>query len=339
MYFVSRQFISYLSRLVDVFFYNCIQVAFFFINALTKMTPLFSIVRKNITKDLFFLYIVYVVASIAIYIYIQTGFLFMGLFYNNAERYLDISSHLVWSLLSGSYFILYVYSSVAMLMLVSLSFMLLSYSYIGYSTAFYFYTLLGVLFIPISLNVLLYSFVFEFSLSLTTDNYILFFSEKQFIFSLKVDNLSVIFSSTTFIIGFFTGFFQYVYMSDDSKKDRFFFFFNYFVFSMVLFVHADNFLLLLFGWELLGITSFFLIIHYDIRYMTIKAALKAFFFNRLSDVFLLVSIAMQFTINGSFSMFGSSPSLCSYEDSFLFISILFLVLASLIKSAQMFFFF
>jgi NADH:ubiquinone oxidoreductase subunit 5 (subunit L)/multisubunit Na+/H+ antiporter MnhA subunit len=55
---------------------------------------------------------------------------------------------------------------------------------------------------------------------------------------------------------------------------------------MSLLVMCDNALFLFLGWELIGLTSFLLINFWTLRRGTLKAAIKAFTFNKLSDIFL-----------------------------------------------------
>ena len=59
---------------------------------------------------------------------------------------------------------------------------------------------------------------------------------------------------------------------------------------MLIFVMAGNLVVLFLGWELIGITSFVLINFWSTRVATLKAAFKAFSFNKLSDFFFLVQL-------------------------------------------------
>ena len=49
------------------------------------------------------------------------------------------------------------------------------------------------------------------------------------------------------------------YMSKDEKYTKYFEYFNFFVFSMLLLVLSGNFLVMFFGWELVGLSSYLLI--------------------------------------------------------------------------------
>ena len=224
------------------------------------------------------------------------------------------------------------------LMLVTLTLLLLCYFYYGYTVSFTLYMSIYGLSLPIFLVMIYICYVVDFSTDYQSGLKFNFLNLQFALIGFKLDNLSVTFAATTLVIGFFTGYFQYFYMSDDTKKDRFFFFLNYFVFSMVGFVLSNNFMLLLFFWEFLGITSFFLIAHYDTRFNTLKSALKAFTFNRSSDVFLMLAVAIHFNTFGDFNLHCGYTGLAD-NCKFSFSVALLIVLASFVKSAQSIFFF
>lgn len=234
--------------------------------------------------------------------------------------------------------VLYVYITYSLFMFVTLFILLVSYTHLGYLNTNKLFMTAYLYFLPIIVSVMLLSFTTDFDINVSIRAYSVFSNQKYSFVSFRFDNLSVIFSSTTYIIGFFTGTFQFMYMSDDLKKGRFFFLINYFIFSMFTFVHAGNFIILIMGWELLGITSFFLISHYDMRYLTIKASLKVFTFNRLSDSFMFLAVIFSFFDRGDFG-FGYSNSFFGDINLVRCFVLLMLSLASFTKSAQLFFFF
>jgi len=59
---------------------------------------------------------------------------------------------------------------------------------------------------------------------------------------------------------------------------------------MILLVTSNNLLLLFFGWEGVGLISYFLINFWYTRVLANKAALKAFLINKFGDIFLLIGI-------------------------------------------------
>ena len=74
------------------------------------------------------------------------------------------------------------------------------------------------------------------------------------------------------------------YMAHDPGRWRFFAYLNLFMFSMLLLVLADNFLLLFAAWELVGLSSYLLIGFWYRRRTAALAAKKAFLVNRVGDL-------------------------------------------------------
>ena len=71
-----------------------------------------------------------------------------------------------------------------------------------------------------------------------------------FEFAFMIDSLTVIMSFIVTFISFFVHIFSIGYMKGDSSFNRFLIYTNFFTFSMLLIVFADNFLQLFIGWEL-----------------------------------------------------------------------------------------
>ena len=65
---------------------------------------------------------------------------------------------------------------------------------------------------------------------------------------------------------------------------------------MIFLVSSGNLIMMFLGWELIGLTSFFLINFWVTRVGTLKAAFKAFSFNKVSDFFLLTGIIFLYNI-------------------------------------------
>jgi NADH-quinone oxidoreductase subunit L len=80
------------------------------------------------------------------------------------------------------------------------------------------------------------------------------------------------------------------YMHGDVKERRFFVYLDLFLFSMLLLVMADNFVLLLAGWGLVGLSSYLLIGFWHERPEPVAAAKKAFVMNSIGDVGIAVAI-------------------------------------------------
>ncbi len=89
------------------------------------------------------------------------------------------------------------------------------------------------------------------------------------------------------------------YMKGDAAYYRFFSWLPLFVFSMLVLVLADNYLLIFFGWEGVGLCSYLLIGYYYKRRSAGNAAKKAFIVNRIGDVGFGLGIMLMFTATGS----------------------------------------
>ena len=81
------------------------------------------------------------------------------------------------------------------------------------------------------------------------------------------------------------------YMDHDPGYERFFSYVSLFTFAMLTLVLADNFLLMFFGWEGVGLVSYLLIGFWFKRESAVQGGLKAFIVNRVSDVGFVLAIA------------------------------------------------
>ena len=79
-------------------------------------------------------------------------------------------------------------------------------------------------------------------------------------------------------------------MHGDAEEKRFFAYLNLFVFSMLLLVLAGNFVFLLAGWGLVGLSSYLLIGFWWQRPTAVAAAKKAFIMNAIGDVGMTLGI-------------------------------------------------
>ncbi|MBA2475506.1 MAG: NADH-quinone oxidoreductase subunit L [Actinobacteria bacterium] len=101
--------------------------------------------------------------------------------------------------------------------------------------------------------------------------------------TLLVDPLSIMMMLIVSGVGSLIVAYSIGYMAGDDEERRFFAFMALFVFSMLTLVLAGNFLILLAGWGLVGLSSYLLIgFHHD-RPSAIAAAKKAFIMNAVGD--------------------------------------------------------
>lgn len=81
------------------------------------------------------------------------------------------------------------------------------------------------------------------------------------------------------------------YMADDPGYQRFFSYVSLFTFAMLTLVLANNFLLMFFGWEGVGLVSYLLIGFWFKREAAVFGSLKAFLANRVGDIGFLLAMA------------------------------------------------
>lgn len=118
-------------------------------------------------------------------------------------------------------------------------------------------------------------------------------------FSLNLDPLSLVMSLIITGVGFLIHLYSNGYMDHDKDYARFFACMNFFIFSMLLLVLAENLLVLFVGWEGVGLASYLLIGFWYERPAAAKAATKAFVVNRIGDVGLLVGLLLTFATFGT----------------------------------------
>jgi len=120
-----------------------------------------------------------------------------------------------------------------------------------------------------------------------------------FDFGLLLDPLALIWALIITGVGFLIHVYSIGYMAGDRAFARFFAYMNFFVFAMLTLVLADDFVLLLIGWGLVGLASYFLIGFWFERPTAVAAARKAFVINVLGDVAILFAIFIMFARVGS----------------------------------------
>jgi NADH-quinone oxidoreductase subunit L len=122
-------------------------------------------------------------------------------------------------------------------------------------------------------------------------------------FAVNLDPLSAVMLATVTFVATWIAIFSAGYMRDhhgrpDVGYARFFALMSLFVFSMSLLVLTNNFLLLLAGWEGVGLCSYLLVGYYYARPSAAAAARKAFLVTRLGDVGMVLGIFYLWQIAG-----------------------------------------
>ncbi|MEA2622284.1 MAG: NADH-quinone oxidoreductase subunit [Chloroflexota bacterium] len=130
-----------------------------------------------------------------------------------------------------------------------------------------------------------------------------------------VDALTAVMLIVVCSVGMLVHVYSIGYMAHDPGRWRFFAYLNFFMFSMLLLVLADNFLLLFVAWELVGLSSYLLIGFWYRRRTAALAAKKAFIVNRVGDLGFSLGIMAIWTVVGTLNfpeVFAKLPEL--YES-------------------------
>ena len=117
--------------------------------------------------------------------------------------------------------------------------------------------------------------------------------------SIKIDTLSSVMLVVVTLISSLVHIYSIGYMSHDPHKPRFMAYLSLFTFSMIALVTSDNFLQLFFGWEGVGLCSYFLIGFWFKKETANAAAIKAFLVNRIGDFAFALGIFLIFYLFGT----------------------------------------
>ena len=112
----------------------------------------------------------------------------------------------------------------------------------------------------------------------------------QIIFTLIFDNVRLLYSSAVLFISANVLTFSTIYIKEDKFINRFTVLVILFIVSINLLIYIPHLIILLIGWDGLGVTSFILIIYYQ-NPKSLGAGLITALTNRIGDVAILLSIA------------------------------------------------
>jgi len=151
---------------------------------------------------------------------------------------------------------------------------------------------------------------------------------------LLLDPLSITFALLITGVGSLILVYSNGYMEHDPDKRRFFAYMNLFIAAMLLLVLGNNFAVLYFGWEGVGLASYLLIAWYTDRPAAATAAKKAFIMNRVGDAGLLIAIFLMFKEFGTVSFAGVFGSVGNASVGIATALALLLLLGACGKSGQ-----
>ena len=164
--------------------------------------------------------------------------------------------------------------------------------------------------------------------------------------SINIDALSSVMLLVVTLVSSLVHIYSIGYMSHDPHKQRFMSYLSLFTFSMLTLVTSDNFLQLFFGWEGVGLCSYFLIGFWFKKESANAAAIKAFVVNRVGDFGFALGIFLIFYLFGTVNyseVFELIPNFLDNELSFLGMNFnainsicILLFIGAMGKSAQIF---
>ncbi|MFM9005404.1 MAG: proton-conducting transporter membrane subunit, partial [Flavobacteriales bacterium] len=120
-------------------------------------------------------------------------------------------------------------------------------------------------------------------------------------FDFLVDPLSSIYLLFITGVGFLIHVYSTGFMHDDEGFNRFMAYLNLFLFFMLILVLGDSFVTVFVGWEGVGLCSFMLIGFWYKDMANNDAAKKAFIFNRIGDLGLILGMCLLFSYAGTLS--------------------------------------
>jgi len=125
-------------------------------------------------------------------------------------------------------------------------------------------------------------------------------------FNLLVDNLSIFMCLVITGVGGLIVTYSIGYMEheDGPSYARFFTYMDVFIFSMLLLVLAGNFVFLIVGWAMVGLSSYLLIGFWYQRRSAVLAARKAFIMNTIGDVGMILGAFVLFVSYHAVTYFG-----------------------------------
>ena len=123
--------------------------------------------------------------------------------------------------------------------------------------------------------------------------------------TLHADQLTAVMLMVVTSVGLLVHVYSVGYMHGDGGYYRFFSYLPLFVFSMLMLVLADNFLLLFVFWEGVGLCSYLLIGFWYKRRSAVNAARKAFIVNRIGDLGFGLGIMAIFATFDTIDFYGA----------------------------------
>ena len=208
------------------------------------------------------------------------------------------------------------------------------------------WTTIPLLAVSMIISIVLFVFFCEYNPPAYVMNLYSFgvFDQLHFSIGFLIDRLTVFMMIVVTFVSFLVHVYSMGYMQGDPGYTRFFSYISGFTFAMLALVMANNFLLLYFGWEGVGLFSYLLIGFWFHRENANYASLKAFLANRVGDLGFLLGIAMVLSYFGTIdyqatfamvpSMTGLTMNLFGHSINMITVTVILLFIGAIGKSAQ-----
>jgi NADH-quinone oxidoreductase subunit L len=156
-------------------------------------------------------------------------------------------------------------------------------------------------------------------------------------FGLLIDNLSIFMGFVITGVGGLIVTYSVGYMEheDGPSYARFFTYMDVFVFSMLLLVLADNFVFLIVGWAMVGLSSYLLIGFWYQRHSAVIAARKAFVMNVIGDVGMILGTFVLFVNVHGVTYSTVFKAIPHGDNGWLELTAFLLLVGAVAKSAQL----
>nr|APF47447.1 NADH dehydrogenase subunit 5 [Pholetesor sp. SNS-2016] len=139
------------------------------------------------------------------------------------------------------------------------------------------------------------------------------------------DWMSLMFIGTIFLISSMVILYSINYMENDLNINRFMLLILIFVASMIFMIISMNMIVILLGWDGLGLSSYCLVIYYQNK-KSYNSGMITILMNRVGDILILLSISLM--------MIKNSWNFLFFDGYLDYLLILLLFIASITKSAQ-----
>lgn len=157
-------------------------------------------------------------------------------------------------------------------------------------------------------------------------------NQKEIALSILLNSKASIMMLIVTLISFLVHLFSIGYMAEDQHQARYFGMLGFFTFAMLGLVMSSNLLVTFIFWELVGVSSYRLIAHYQEKETAINAATKAFLLNKIGDIGFLIGLIILWSWSGTLEI--TDPDLISIPPFWLTAAGVCIFIGVIGKSAQ-----